>query len=602
MSAPQITITPAGFAAIVNAEHDGTAPIRITHVGVTAQAFDVNTVGTTVPAEVKRITTFGGKAVSADTLHLNVRDDSQDTYTLRGFGLYLANGVLFAVYSQATPIMEKAAAATLLLATDIRFAKIDATSIDVADVDFINPPATTTQVGVSRFATDLEAAGGALSTVGITPKGVATYVDVRFGPGAPSPFMKGLMGIATAGLLRVAIGIKSAALKDEGIGNGLDADLLDGQHGDYYLKWDNLSGVPTQFNPVAHQHGMGDVTGLSDALAGKAPSIHSHAISQISGLQAAIDSKVNKAGDTMSGQLHINGNALRVSNWGGTATAGVVYFGAGNSFIQKTGVEFQFYNQEGGYLAKIVRGGNVLTSEGDQAISAGTLRVCPAAGADQLFMRLEGAAGVTIDSVNSANSAYAPIAIRGSAVNLNGPVSASGDITISQNYMSFTANVVLATGTAGNVYLRPNGANSSAGQMVVNSAGYVTLSSGLSASGDVNINGSLNLTGIFNRNTGSSERLKDIEGPLPYGLAEVRRIRTVIGSYKPEYCNDQSRRLFVVAEQLATIIKEAVREGAIEFQGDKVAAVEYELLIPVLINAVAQLADQVDAIRARHDG
>jgi hypothetical protein len=31
----------------------------------------------------------------------------------------------------------------------------------------------------------------------------------------------------------------------DGAGNGLDADLLDGQHGDYYLDWNNLTNIPT---------------------------------------------------------------------------------------------------------------------------------------------------------------------------------------------------------------------------------------------------------------------------------------------------------------------------------------------------------------------
>lgn len=310
MSLPQITITPAGFAAIVNAEHDGTAPVRISHVGVTPQAFNVDTVGAAVPGELKRISTFGGKAVAVDTLHLNIRDDSTDTYTLRGFGLYLSNGVLFAVYSQGTPIMEKAAAATLLLATDIRFAKITATSIEVGDVDFVNPPATTTQVGVARFATDQEATAGSSGTVGMTPKGVATYINGRFGEGAPSDFIKGLMTKATAALLRAALGLKSAALKDEGTNNGLDADLLDGQHGGYYLEWKNLTGTPTQFTPAPHDHKISEVLELQDAL----------------------DKKFDKAGGTVAGSVTVNGNvATKGTVAGNTAGDGsVASFRVGN--------------------------------------------------------------------------------------------------------------------------------------------------------------------------------------------------------------------------------------------------------------------------------
>src|SRR3546814_19243873 len=51
---------------------------------------------------------------------------------------------------------------------------------------------------------------------------------------APSGFVKSLLSAASAVAFRTALAIKSAALKDEGAGNCLDADLLDGQHGSYY--------------------------------------------------------------------------------------------------------------------------------------------------------------------------------------------------------------------------------------------------------------------------------------------------------------------------------------------------------------------------------
>jgi hypothetical protein len=38
----------------------------------------------------------------------------------------------------------------------------------------------------------------------------------------------------------------------DGPGSGLDADLLDGQQGSYYLAWGNLTGVPSTFTPSAH--------------------------------------------------------------------------------------------------------------------------------------------------------------------------------------------------------------------------------------------------------------------------------------------------------------------------------------------------------------
>jgi hypothetical protein len=46
--------------------------------------------------------------------------------------------------------------------------------------------------------------------------------------------------------------------------------------------------------PTTHSHGTGDITGLTDALAGKAATSHSHAISDTTGLQTALDGKVQQ--------------------------------------------------------------------------------------------------------------------------------------------------------------------------------------------------------------------------------------------------------------------------------------------------------------------
>ena len=47
---------------------------------------------------------------------------------------------------------------------------------------------------------------------------------------------------------------------NDGASSGLDADLLDGQQGSYYLAWGNLTGVPSTFTPSAHV--LATTTGL----------------------------------------------------------------------------------------------------------------------------------------------------------------------------------------------------------------------------------------------------------------------------------------------------------------------------------------------------
>jgi hypothetical protein len=60
---------------------------------------------------------------------------------------------------------------------------------------------------------------------------------------------------------------------------------------------------------------------------------------------------------------------------------------------------------------------------------------------------------------------------------------ASGNITTPQNFISSTANIVLATTGAGGVYLRPSGAGSTTGQLVIGSTGDVSISGGVTATG-----------------------------------------------------------------------------------------------------------------------
>jgi hypothetical protein len=78
-----ITITQAGREAIINAENNGTAPVRVGAIGVTAQAFTPSPEMTSLPGESKRIETISGGATAPDTIHVTVRDSTTDAYTVR---------------------------------------------------------------------------------------------------------------------------------------------------------------------------------------------------------------------------------------------------------------------------------------------------------------------------------------------------------------------------------------------------------------------------------------------------------------------------------------------------------------------------------------
>lgn len=204
-----IVVTSAGRAKIVNAQNTGTAPLTITQVGLSQTAVTPAASATTLAGEFKRISGVGGDAIAPDTIHINMTDTSGDAYSLRSFALYLADGTLFAIYGQATPMIEKVAASDALLAIDVVFADISAASLTFGNTNFLNPPATTEHQGVIELATVAEAQAGIDALRALTP------------------------AAAKAAILGWLLGM-------DGSGSGIDADLLDGYHASAFAQ---LSGA-----------------------------------------------------------------------------------------------------------------------------------------------------------------------------------------------------------------------------------------------------------------------------------------------------------------------------------------------------------------------
>jgi hypothetical protein len=197
-----ITLTKAGLSAIVGDDSPSLGPVVITQLGLTDATFTVASTLEALPGEFKRID-VSGQQVGDDTLHMTALDASSDTYTYRGFALYLADGTLFAVYGQAGPIAAKAVPSSSFFVLDIKLAEGQADNISFGDTNFLNPPATTTRQGVVELATNAEATAGTDTQRALTPAAMQAAI--------------------LALLLRV-----------DGAGSTLDADLLDGQHGAWY--------------------------------------------------------------------------------------------------------------------------------------------------------------------------------------------------------------------------------------------------------------------------------------------------------------------------------------------------------------------------------
>lgn len=183
MPALQFLLTTAGKNAIVNANNTGTNPITIAKVGIGSASWTPTIAATALNTEIKKITAIGGGAVADDTIHVTASDTSTDVYTVKEIGLFTADDILVAVYSQADPIITKGAGTVALIAADLVITGIPAGSVTVGDATFDYPQATETVKGVAELATQTETNAGTDDERIVTPAKLAarTATETRTG-------------------------------------------------------------------------------------------------------------------------------------------------------------------------------------------------------------------------------------------------------------------------------------------------------------------------------------------------------------------------------------------------------------------------------------
>lgn len=160
MTALKLTMTTAGLGRFTAAQASDDIDLTIARVGLTATNFVAAPTLTALPGEFKRLATVSGSVEAQNIVHMTVTDDEAVTYSVRGFGLFLADGTLFAVYAQPTPIAEKSVGSMLALAIDIAFPVAGVENITFGSTNFLNPPGTEARKGVVELATLAEADAG----------------------------------------------------------------------------------------------------------------------------------------------------------------------------------------------------------------------------------------------------------------------------------------------------------------------------------------------------------------------------------------------------------------------------------------------------------
>jgi hypothetical protein len=101
----------------------------------------------------------------------------------------------------------------------------------------------------------------------------------------------------------------------------------------------------------------------------------------------------------------------------------------------------------------------------------------------------------------------------------------------------------------------------------------------------VNLAANANTWGTY-----SDERKKDIIEPIHNGVEKLLGLRTVIGKYKSD--DEKMRRVFLIAQDVKKVLPEAVKE---DNNGD--LTLQYQDLIPVLVNAIQELKAEIDLLK-----
>ena len=99
----------------------------------------------------------------------------------------------------------------------------------------------------------------------------------------------------------------------------------------------------------------------------------------------------------------------------------------------------------------------------------------------------------------------------------------------------------------------------------------------------------------------SDERIKNILGPVEYGLDEIKQIEPVRYSLKAE---PDVEKLGFIAQQVQPLIPQSIFDTNEHIEGEPEDAptklgMEYVSLIPVLVNAIKELSAEVDALKTQ---
>lgn len=174
-----IKLTALGIAALVNPANVGTNALQIANIKLGSANYDPTGNENDLQAPIKTLATFGGDVVADNTIHITLRDDSSDTYTLGEIGLYSGGGVLMGIIStNGQTITQKGANDVLLISADLTFTGSDVSNITFGETSFIYQLATPQKEGIVKAAElPILIAGESDEAIALTPAQLKAVIE-----------------------------------------------------------------------------------------------------------------------------------------------------------------------------------------------------------------------------------------------------------------------------------------------------------------------------------------------------------------------------------------------------------------------------------------
>ena len=170
-------VTAAGIQAMINAERSGTEKVKLTSIKFGSDIIVPTQYTTDMGTIVAECSAVGGKNIGDQMIHISGADSSSATYDVYTVGVFTDTGILFAISSSDTPIINKSKLAVGAIAFDITLTSASPDVIDFGDSSFTNPPATSETEGVVRIATVEEGIKGESNSVAMTPYTVKKHIE-----------------------------------------------------------------------------------------------------------------------------------------------------------------------------------------------------------------------------------------------------------------------------------------------------------------------------------------------------------------------------------------------------------------------------------------